>query len=1227
MNRFFNYRTKPALKGAITRAKKTISKKEYTQRQKQILTTTLNTLNNTTELLKQLKATQRKRAEKADTNKKINDIKPTIKETKSSLQMTIKELNKILKEENEYNDYLDHRTFNFTVQFYRTQGANSKIPADYIDPLTGNTYIKMGNEFNEYTHWKNIKRYELNRTYAKPQGEQPRDEPVKTLLGLRAIHAIEGERPLIFSDYLVQGYTTAFMITDAHEEEEAEAEDAQEQIFFNDITADKAINSYYNEYYLNDNKNDSLYKPYYFEHSYLKDNFIKGSCGLTSLIYAFYDRCKTLKYKELTYKRVCEILKIDFKPEGNMGVYLRDLQKITDVYPFKIIIFDKMNNVINQFYQPHTHIEATAYLQIYNKHITPYTANLTELTKRLMYKKTSDNIHHISDNYNFIYTPEKEKATFNKGEQVINKWLFSVLCFEELINKIIELGKPEKKITYKCRVGDECTLKDILFFCYFKRRYVPSVTYTNNLKVIRITSLKNINIIVETYNTESGRENPEQNIYFLADEKNGDNKNDDDTENGDDKYDETEFINKILKVEALKKQFYMNVVKSEYLSSLNNDVRAIHKEYKINVDILNFENSNDEPLYGLDDNKAYTSRLNEIKEIPVIKFFDNYEPYDGGELNDYFYYLVEMTGTPDMYDYIIFNGCKNARIMGILLKMVNPTKYFIKYVLKTHTIKKSFKEEIKNMYSEKIEDVYKKDIVNRAIGCLEIKNNYHTVTDVYNNIKEATAYKNKLIENGEHASIKRIEDNDNKLYIVISEAKKETHTNLTPLKELILTMQKIRLMTNMRKLNNNNITVYGIKTDCIFFSQKYHDKVKGLFDIKKHTDLYNSLGGYKIEYETRSTEMNLNIKSNQVFKIAEFKPIIKQFDDEYNINNIVSYIKNTGNMLIKSKYAGCGKSYITTKMTDDKNKAVYITPTNILCKAYKIKQFNSKTIYKFLGLGFDGQKATNLNKEILNKKEDYDIIIFDEIYLYKLSFLQLIYKRMLNNPKKIFIATGDPLQKDAINENPEYIKRAIDYMFNNQIYLTKIKRTDDPDSVKRIMGIWDDIFNNNITDVKFLCEKYNIKTINDYDDITTEKHITFFKDERRDTPTAEGLNKMMLKRLNKNKFDVGLFIMVKERFIKDGYIFYNNFEYEIINNVVDGLIIKDEDDNKFNITHEEAEKHFKSNFALTLDSLQGATIDEPYTIYNSHLRISGIKHFYTAITRTTNLNNITVCLK
>jgi hypothetical protein len=85
-----------------------------------------------------------------------------------------------------------------------------------------------------------------------------------------------------------------------------------------------------------------------------------------------------------------------------------------------------------------------------------------------------------------------------------------------------------------------------------------------------------------------------------------------------------------------------------------------------------------------------------------------------------------------------------------------------------------------------------------------------------------------------------------------------------------------------------------------------------------------------------------------------------------------------------------------------------------------------------------------MNDEDNHKKFDhseYDVIVFDEIYLSAIQKLSKIKQFCKDNPNKIIIATGDTCQLKPIEEYTntkkykEYADECINQIFNFEIYL------------------------------------------------------------------------------------------------------------------------------------------------------------------------------------------------
>ncbi len=88
-------------------------------------------------------------------------------------------------------------------------------------------------------------------------------------------------------------------------------------------------------------------------------------------------------------------------------------------------------------------------------------------------------------------------------------------------------------------------------------------------------------------------------------------------------------------------------------------------------------------------------------------------------------------------------------------------------------------------------------------------------------------------------------------------------------------------------------------------------------------------------------------------------------------------------------------------MKDKGYSVLFVCPTNKLLFNYE----NSVTFNKFFGIGLDDEATT---KTVSDEYQDYDVIVFDEIYFLADPRKLVRIKRFCDeNPNKIVIATGD----------------------------------------------------------------------------------------------------------------------------------------------------------------------------------------------------------------------------
>ena len=142
--------------------------------------------------------------------------------------------------------------------------------------------------------------------------------------------------------------------------------------------------------------------------------------------------------------------------------------------------------------------------------------------------------------------------------------------------------------------------------------------------------------------------------------------------------------------------------------------------------------------------------------------------------------------------------------------------------------------------------------------------------------------------------------------------------------------------------------------------------------------------------------------------------------------------------MVRADLPGCGKSYACEYMKTLGHKVLFVCPTNELLQNYNL---DGVTINRFFGLSMDDEDS--------RKKfdcDEYDVIVFDEIYFSSIQKLSKIKKFCIENPNKIIIATGDTSQLEPIKEYTntknyeENADECINQIFPFEIYLEENKR-------------------------------------------------------------------------------------------------------------------------------------------------------------------------------------------
>ena len=981
---------------------------------------------------------------------------------------------------------------------------------------------------------------------------------------------------------------------------------------FNLDNENKTISSKYTKYEINKDAKNFKELIQTEKNDYIKNNFHPNSCFMTAIINKFYDKFNNKNYKELTYESLAKHLKIDYKPNGYMGLTINQVVE-TFFTKFKFAalkIYDPFMNLL--LHHDNERKQDTIILRIIvnGNHIYEMNSNLKSLQELEKNRKIdySDKLEiKVSNKFTIIEDTEEKK---NKRKTSFVKTSNNIM--NKMMKKIKKHSENDKYDMIKIVTNHE--LNDLVIDIY-ESGYIPKIFFNNFIYKISFDiqhkkKSKNIQICCVDSDPVYGQliNSGEMIIDSKA------------------KYSEyDEVFNKL----------YRDMIKSEHLSEYNDDTIEILDKYKIFPCVGNFEQPNENEFFSIIDmNKAYTNQTIKIKKVPVYNYFDVFMNYNNEPIEKLTEYVVELLNKKDSLKNIFSE--KITRLYGFVLNKLNKNDYKIHKFRKPSYIKEvDFKSPIEELYkNDNMTTPIKKHMVNKITGIFEMNKNTSHLTKIFNNYDEAKYYSIKYKADEPRAIIKYhtdikivVDENGNKetvckpdskkdvcLYIVNIQEKKRLINGLQPIKDVIYQMQKLDMYELYNKMTQLNFEIMGTKTDCFYYRGNTELLIKN-FPIN------NEIGNFKIEHDKQCPDKPLQIIDNELIEMKDFADVkIKTFKDEYKTKSINRYIKENRVIMIEGLYPGVGKSTLAKNFDKD---GLFICPYNKLCQVLRSETFKAQTYNKLFGVFFKGEDNDNKKMKQLDI-ENQTVIVFDEIYLYDPERLKKIDRMIRNNPDKIFLATGDCDQRDPVGyNNSEYIKHCINCIFKNKIVLKDIKRLKCEEDKKKWKLRKKDIFESDLS-VEEICKQRKIKIVRRMQDVKTTKNVAFFN-KCRTTPVNNFVHFNLLKK--KEKFYVGLEVICKEHIQKKTFVLHTNYSYKITKYTKDKVEIKDElDDIVYTISHCELDNKFALPYCFTCDSIQGLSFkeEEKVTIFDANIPHTDKKYLWTAITRARQLKNVSV---
>jgi hypothetical protein len=977
----------------------------------------------------------------------------------------------------------------------------------------------------------------------------------------------------------------------------------------------KGINSKYTKYQIN--KNANTFKDLIqvdFTCDYLREHYIKKSCFLTCIINKFYNHFSRINatngkryYKnDITYKYLCELLKLKYNEDG-IACSIPQALPFFEKFKLGLFVYDQYQKLIYRYEPELLNKNNYQALRVIAKDEHLYEINENVKSLQQTVERDEEEIDNLYVNDKFYINTETEEVVNEKLHSIKNNDI-------EEITKYVKLyateDKKKEKINLRLITHYNNDLSTMLIEM-FSNGYTPNVYFRSY--VYRIT-LQFDNIFVSVENPDISTQS--EHIIQI---------------NNTEEYKEFQLANaKLIK----------DIIKDEYLSTYHESVIDIEDKYTIASDCGLLETvDKDDNIRGMDMQKCYSYHLSNINKVPIFTYFDVYKKYNDEPIEDYTYYIIKLYATK-LKSEILFRE-KYSRTYGFVLKEVKFKYDILYYRTPSKIIDVDFKTPIDDIYNnKKLKMEHKKYIVNKLTGNLEKKENSKSLSKCFSNFNDANyhtiLYSGKTIpvyrESTEKdmkgltnmQALKWLMERQPDLYIVNVEKTKRLVNGLSPIKDIIYCRQKLVLYHQYFKFRQLGYIPVGIKTDCMYYKslQKIpiQKQLKSNYDFTK-----DKIGAFKKETDEKNIEKIkfyklLKVDYNELIEFKDFEKVEpKIFDDEYDKEAINKYILDSKVVMLKGLYPGVGKTHTVLNLG---LKTLFVLPENTLARDIKKQGHDAITINKLFGLDANDKNLKNCKFDV----SEYKCICFDEIAKHNIDRLIRISKFIEENKDKIIIGSGDTNQIKPISYNGKlfYLNECFKILFPNQILFKVIKRADNPEDKQKWIELYKYIFENeNKINVKEMCKQFGLNTINDINKVETLNNMSFLNS--RCQQVNDHIHHNILK--HTEKYFIGLEVVNRKYYRESAFTLNVNYTYIIhkfskIKNVQMVTLHDDVENEYYTIPKTLMENNFTLSYCRTIDSSQGRSITDKFTIFDIGSDYITKQHLWTAITRATKLSNI-----
>ena len=799
------------------------------------------------------------------------------------------------------------------------------------------------------------------------------------------------------------------------------------------------------------------------------EHYKENECWFNTITDWYKDTLMGEKRREKNRLTKESMLKLMNKTEEDFktnGASIQDMVPVFEHYGIQVRIFNSFIKPMFK-YSPtkYNHHIPTLYALVKNNHIYTANDNLQMLRQMVTIRENQDVSVKASPDY---HINEKDEPTECKMIQSLN----DLKKFREkdeytLIydgNDLTHLFYESKMAGYEPQVRfTGCIVSDLYFKFYIKKKSIRYRIKPQNL----VTSSVDGTITVRT---EQIYNNMSKAMY--------------------------EF-NKAL-FNPLHKSYYnetdIQILKECRTIPPVGELSKFYKVFNQRTEKYDKYAFTTETTTEIDVRKAYTHAFNQITEIPVFNQFDiwkrfNYKAHDYSKFHELTLFLVKPK------ERALFFNKTHCLVYGKFLKHYADKCEILYYKEPSRVYKVNYTKLIKQLWATEISDHYPEDakikklIANVNFGLLEKGTNKSSKSFAFDSLREALYYQqevggkiNKITGYDEHDK-----ELDRKYYCLTVTDRVALRNGYTYIKELLLQTHNHKMQEDYTKLVNNGIDVWSVKTDAFVIRHEHLSKAK------KAITFNGNIGGWRHEKGKSiipPTEQHRQ-KENTLPTIPEYTNETLEIKDEWDTESIAKQITQRSPLIIRSKYAGGGKSHIAKHFSKLGYKTLFVVPQNSLSQNIDDEAI---TTNKFFAIPVgDGEKLPEFDHSKFN------CIVFDEIYMNSLYILNRIREFVKHNPDKIIIGAGDVKQLPPIEDltntrkPDEYADDCINQIFKYNMMLKICKRLGTKDGPKAnenrntLNRVFDDMWINRIPITEFV--KTYFKTTGDL--MASEKNIAY----------------------------------------------------------------------------------------------------------------------------------------